>query len=50
MGFNLDLAESWTMIFYIIGVVVLVIGVLGFFIIEEKENGRFLKLLKTAQN
>ena len=38
MGFNLDLAESWTMIFYIIGGVVLVIGILGFFIIEEKEN------------
>ena len=38
MGFNLDLAESWTVIFNIIGGVVLVIGVLGFFIIEEKEN------------
>ena len=38
MGFNLDLAESWTMIFYIIGGVVLAIGILGFFIIEEKEN------------
>ena len=38
MGFNLDLAESWTTIFYIIGGVVLFIGVLGFFIIEEKEN------------
>ena len=38
MGFNLDLAESWTMIFNIIGGVVLAIGVLGFFIIEEKEE------------
>ena len=38
MGFNLDLPESWTMIFYIIGGVVLVIGILGFFIIEEKEG------------
>ncbi len=38
MGFNLDLAESWTVIFNIIGGVVLVIGVLGFFIIEEKED------------
>ena len=38
MGFNLDLAESWTVIFYIIGGVVLCIGILGFFIIEEKEN------------
>ena len=38
MGFNLDLTESWTMIFYIIGGVVLAIGILGFFIIEEREN------------
>ena len=38
MGFNLDLAESWTAIFNIIGGVVLFIGVLGFFIIEEKED------------
>ena len=38
MGFNLDLPESWTTIFYIIGGVVLVIGILGFFIIEEKEG------------
>ena len=38
MGFNLDLPESWTMIFCIIGGVVLFIGVLGFFLIEEKEN------------
>ena len=38
MGFNLDLAESWTAIFNIIGGVVVVIGVLGFFLIEEAEN------------
>ena len=38
MGFNLDLAESWTAIFYIIGGVVIVIGVLGFFLIEEAET------------
>ena len=38
MGFNLDLAESWTTIFYIIGGVVVVIGLLGFFLIEEAEN------------
>ena len=35
MGFNLDKAESWTAIFLIIGGVVLVIGILGFFLIEE---------------
>lgn len=38
MGFDLDLPESWTMIFTIIGGAVLVIGVLGFFIIEESEE------------
>ena len=38
MGFNLDQPESWTMIFLIIGGVVLVIGALGFFLIEEKEH------------
>ncbi len=38
MGFNLDLAESWTTIFYIIGGVVIVIGLLGFFLIEESET------------
>ena len=38
MGFNLDLAESWTAIFNIIGGLVIVIGVLGFFLIEEAET------------
>ena len=38
MGFNLDLAESWTTIFYIIGGIVVVIGILGFFLIEEAED------------
>ena len=38
MGFNLDLAESWTKIFYIIGGVVIGIGILGFFLIEEAET------------
>ena len=35
MGFNLDLASSWAMIFAIIGGIVLVLGVAGFFMIEE---------------
>ena len=35
MGFNLDLASSWAMIFAIIGGVVLLLGVAGFFLIEE---------------
>ena len=35
MSFDLDRAESWTTIFLIIGGVVLVIGLLGFWLIEE---------------
>ena len=35
MGFDLNLARSWTAIYLIIGGVVLAIGVLGFFIVEE---------------
>ncbi len=38
MGFNLDLPESWNAIFNIIGGGVIVIGILGFFLIEEAEN------------
>ena len=38
MGFNLDLAESWSAIFNIIGGVVIGIGILGFFLIEDAEN------------
>ncbi len=39
MGFNLDLPESWTMIYTIIGGVVLVIGLLGIFLIQEPPKG-----------
>ena len=35
MSFNLDLAQSWQTIFTIIGCLILVIGVLGFVLIEE---------------
>ena len=35
MGFNLDEASSWTVIFTIIGGIVFIIGVAGFFLIEE---------------
>ena len=35
MAFDLDLPQSWTYIFCIIGGVVLVVGVLGFFLIED---------------
>lgn len=35
MSFNLDLAESWTVIYCIIGGVVLLIGIVGFFLVEE---------------
>ena len=36
MSFDLDRAESWTVIYMIIGITVLAIGVLGFFIIQEQ--------------
>ena len=36
MGFDLNQSESWTTIFGIIGTVVLILGVAGFFLIEEK--------------
>jgi len=36
MGFDLDKSESWTAIFSIIGICTLIIGIIGFFIIEEK--------------
>ena len=35
MSFDLNLAESWVTIFHIIGLVVIAIGVLGFFLIRE---------------
>ena len=37
MSFNLDLAESWVTIFHIIGIAVILIGVLGFFLIKEPQ-------------
>lgn len=48
MAFDLDKQESWTMIFLIIGAVVLVIGVLGFFLIREsgvrqEENNKYFR-------
>ena len=35
MGFDLNRAESWTAIYIVIGAVVLVIGALGFFLVED---------------
>ncbi|MBR3196175.1 MAG: MFS transporter, partial [Clostridia bacterium] len=35
MGFDLDKASSWTWIYCIIGAAVLLIGVLGFFLVED---------------
>ena len=35
MSFDLNLAQSWVTIFHIIGIVVIAIGVLGFFLIRE---------------
>ncbi len=36
MSFDLSMQSSWTLIFVILGALVIVIGVLGFFFIEEK--------------
>ncbi|MBQ3504585.1 MAG: MFS transporter [Oscillospiraceae bacterium] len=35
MSFNLDLAESWVTIFHIIGIAVIIIGISGFFLIQD---------------
>ncbi len=43
MGFNLDLAESWTSIFLIIGCVVIAIGVACFFLVEEPKKASTAK-------
>ena len=43
MSFDLNKAESWTAIYLVIGIVVLIIGVLGVFLIEEKTQ-------KTTEN
>ena len=48
MAFDLKLPSSWTAIFLIIGIVVLLIGVLGFFFIEDtaiacQENSAYFK-------
>ncbi len=40
MSFDLGRAESWTTVFLIVGVAVLLIGVLGFFLIEETTTRR----------
>ena len=46
MSLNQDLQESWTVIFAVIGAVVLALGVAGFFLVEEtavksEENSRY---------
>ncbi len=43
MGFDLDRAESWTTIFTIIGIVVLVAGIAGFILIEEVKGAGQVK-------
>ena len=48
MAFDLDKAESWTLIYVIIGVTVILIGILGIFIIDEstlkrEENNKYFK-------
>lgn len=38
MSFNLDTAEAWTKIYYIIGILTTLIGISGFFLIDEKKD------------
>ncbi len=50
MAFDLDKSESWTLIFSIIGVAVIAIGILGFFLIKENnikpsETGYFQNII-----
>ena len=51
MAFDLDKASSWTMIFVIIGLAVIIIGALGFIMIDEPKNiekgssGSYLKTI-----
>lgn len=39
-AFDLDRAESWSMIYLIVGVIVLLIGILGIFLIDENGKAR----------
>ena len=41
MSFDLDKAESWTGIFFIIGGVVIIVGGLGFFLIDDSKFSLF---------
>ena len=43
MSFNLDTHEAWTTIYYIIGIATTIIGVLGWFLIEEAPGLRPVK-------
>ncbi len=45
MSFNLDTHSSWVTIYYIIGVATTIIGILGFFLIEDSKS-----LIKSTNN
>lgn len=38
MSFNLDMHSSWVTIYYIIGAATVAIGILGFFLVDEKQG------------
>lgn len=48
MGFNLDEADSWSIIYAIIGGVVLLLGILGIFLIEETKKDAIAEGTKTS--
>lgn len=48
-AFDLDKPESWTAIYLIVGVTVVLIGILGFFLIQEKGNLTKTDLTRTKK-
>lgn len=50
MGFDLDKADSWTLIYIIIGAIVLILGISGIFLIEEKADSSLVKTKESYWN
>jgi len=50
MGFDLDKADSWTLIYIIIGAIVLILGISGIFLIEEKADTSLVKTKESYWN
>ncbi len=46
MSFDLNSSESWTCIFFIIGGVVIIVGALGFFLVDDSKSRELLSISK----